>query len=130
VISCRIGQRQIQADLLTPLAPTAPLLPARHNVLAAILARIDQKKATEHRHRRYNMPRKPEEICCPRNPDHGKAVKRWLRGEYQQGGSGDNAPIADVFEIDCQTCGKYEYREDRSRNLDAAEQSVLKLRRS
>ena len=57
------------------------------------------------------MSRKTEEIRCPRNPDHGVTMKRWLRGDYKQGGTGDHALIADVFEINCQTCGKYEYRE-------------------
>ena len=45
------------------------------------------------------------------------------------GGSADNTPIADIFEIDCNLCGKYEYRQERTREPDAAEQSVLKLRR-
>ena len=58
--------------------------------------------------------RKTEEINCPRNPKHGLTIKRWLRGDYKQGGTGDHALIADVFEIDCQTCGKYEYREECS----------------
>jgi hypothetical protein len=31
-----------------------------------------------------------------------------------QGGTGDHALIADVFEIDCRTCGKYEHREECS----------------
>jgi hypothetical protein len=60
------------------------------------------------------MPPTPEETKCPRNPDHGMTAKRWLRGEYQQRDGGSSARVADVYEIDCATCGKYEYREARS----------------
>lgn len=77
------------------------------------------------------MSRKTEEIECPNNPDHGLTVKRWLRGEYQRvSGGGTSVPVADIFEINCQTCGKYEYREARSRKLDPGEESLRKLRRS
>jgi hypothetical protein len=59
--------------------------------------------------------RKPQEVDCPREPGHGKTVKRWLRGDYRQVASGgSNAQVADVFEIACPTCGKYEHREDRA----------------
>ena len=74
------------------------------------------------------MSRKTEAIDCPNNPDHGLAFKRWLRGEYQQvSGVGGSMPVADIFEINCNMCGKYEHRVERSRKLDASEASVRKL---
>src|SRR4051812_27488561 len=60
------------------------------------------------------MQRPSEQIKCPRNPSHGTAIKRWLRGEYQERGGSRSARIADIFEIDCGCCGKFEVREERS----------------
>ena len=57
------------------------------------------------------MPPAPERIRCPHNPDHGIATKRWLPPEERQMitvGDGD------VFEIDCEFCGKTEYRDDHA----------------
>jgi redox-regulated HSP33 family molecular chaperone len=57
------------------------------------------------------MPPAPERIKCPRNPSHGMATKRWLPPEEREmitEGEGD------VFEIDCEFCGKTEYRDDRA----------------
>jgi hypothetical protein len=60
------------------------------------------------------MQRPPEQVACPRNADHGMAIKRWLRGEYEGRDGSRSARVADIFEIDCHLCGKYEIREDRS----------------
>jgi hypothetical protein len=30
------------------------------------------------------MQRPSEQVVCPRNPDHGMAGKKWLRGEYEE----------------------------------------------
>lgn len=54
-----------------------------------------------------------EQTECPRNPDHGMAGKRWLRGEYQERDGGKSARIAEIFEIDCRSCGKFEVGEKR-----------------
>ena len=42
------------------------------------------------------------------------AGKRWLRGEYEERDGSKSARIADIFEIDCGSCGKYEVRKERS----------------
>jgi hypothetical protein len=56
---------------------------------------------------------KTENVECPNSSEHGTTVKRWLRGAYESiaaGGAGTQ--VADVFEIDCPTCGKFECREE------------------
>lgn len=60
------------------------------------------------------MQRPSEQIKCVRNPDHGMAVKRWLRGEYEGRDGSKSARVADIFEINCDSCGKYEIREERT----------------
>jgi hypothetical protein len=50
-----------------------------------------------------------ETIKCPKFPDHGLTVKRWLRPDEREAltlGAGD------VYEIDCHHCGKYECRDE------------------
>jgi hypothetical protein len=57
------------------------------------------------------MPSEHEEIeiVCPKYPDHGKVTKRLLpRSEREHITS---AAVADVFEIDCPKCGKFEISE-------------------
>jgi hypothetical protein len=46
------------------------------------------------------------EITCPRNPDHGKVLIRWLQPRERERITSKS--IADVFEITCPKCGKYE----------------------
>ena len=48
-----------------------------------------------------------ELIKCLRNPDHGTATKRRLPPEELE------SEGADVFEINCPHCGRYEYQEFR-----------------
>jgi hypothetical protein len=49
----------------------------------------------------------PVEITCPRNPDHGPAVRRWLpRSEREKI---TKAEVADVYEVDCPKCGRFEW---------------------
>ena len=54
------------------------------------------------------MARVLERITCPNDPEHGMVNKRWLPpAEREMITKWDG----DVFEIDCQYCGKYEYPE-------------------
>jgi hypothetical protein len=51
----------------------------------------------------------PEEIQCPRFPEHGLATKRWLPPKERE----MITKIAgDVFAIKCERCGEYEWRPD------------------
>jgi hypothetical protein len=46
-----------------------------------------------------------EQIACPKYPDHGMVIKRWLHHDDRQmitKGEGE------VFMIDCPFCGSYE----------------------
>jgi hypothetical protein len=47
----------------------------------------------------------PDQIKCPRNPDHGIAVKRWL--PWEERGLLTKA-AGDAFAITCPHCGEYE----------------------
>jgi hypothetical protein len=63
--------------------------------------------------RAFEMRPKTAKIACPRHPEHGLAVKRWLRGEYRQATNEFNgAQIADMYEIACPICGTYEFRQE------------------
>lgn len=66
---------------------------------------------------KFSQRPKTAQVACPNFPDHGITIKRWLRGAYARvtaGGAG--AQIADVFEVDCPTCGKYERHEECRRS--------------
>jgi hypothetical protein len=49
----------------------------------------------------------PIEITCPRNPDHGKATKRWLPPVERQNIT--SLKVDDVYEVDCAICGRFEW---------------------
>jgi hypothetical protein len=57
------------------------------------------------------MPPASEQIACPRNPDHGMATKRWLPPEERELTRPREG--AEVYEIDCPHCGRFEYQEYR-----------------
>lgn len=63
--------------------------------------------------RDFEVRPKTAKIACPKKPEHGLATKRWLRGEYRQATNEFNgAQIADMYEIACPVCGKYEIRQE------------------
>jgi hypothetical protein len=49
-------------------------------------------------------------VECPRNPEHGTASKRWLPFDERE--TYRSSKDENVFEIDCRTCGKYEFRDE------------------
>lgn len=55
------------------------------------------------------LQKRETRVICPRNPDHGEVGKRWLPQSERERITSDS--IADVFEIDCPHCGKYEVSE-------------------
>jgi hypothetical protein len=55
------------------------------------------------------MPRETEQIACPKYPDHGVVIKRWLAPEERELIRPREG--AEVYEIDCPHCGKFEYQE-------------------
>jgi hypothetical protein len=56
---------------------------------------------------------KTQSVHCPNFPGHGATIKRWLRGAYAVAvAGGGSRQVADVFEVDCPSCGKYERREE------------------
>jgi hypothetical protein len=52
------------------------------------------------------MDGKQKEMTWPRNPEHGVVRTRWLPLEERD--CITNPEIADVYEIECPTCGTYE----------------------
>jgi hypothetical protein len=59
------------------------------------------------------MRSEPEEIKCPRYPDHGMTLKRWLRSDGPDPVKAGDALPRQVFVIDCPVCGQYEHPEER-----------------
>jgi hypothetical protein len=68
------------------------------------------------------MTRKTEEIACPRFPEHGTATKRWLAPSERQ--MLVEEKTADVFEIDCPRCGKYEQLDPFSQTQSSPKNSI------
>jgi hypothetical protein len=57
------------------------------------------------------MPPTTVQVTCPRNPEHGLALKLLLSPSERQMVRKSDA--GNVFEIDCPVCGRYEYHEKR-----------------
>jgi hypothetical protein len=53
-----------------------------------------------------SMPPAPEQIACPRNPDHGMTTKRWLPPEERELLT---KVKGDVYAVKCPHCGEYEW---------------------
>jgi hypothetical protein len=47
----------------------------------------------------------PERIKCPKNPEHGIALARFLSPEERE----MVKATRDVYEVECPRCGKYEF---------------------
>jgi hypothetical protein len=53
-----------------------------------------------------------EQIVCPKYPDHSMVIKRWLPPQERELIRPREG--AEVYEIDCPVCGKFEYQEYRA----------------
>ncbi len=64
------------------------------------------------------MPTKPEQIKCPKYPDHGMVTIRSLPREERESITAERS--TDVFEVDCPVCGRYELADQIVKELSGA----------